>query len=324
MLQEHLRQSREGHLDELGRLPKKIPEPVSKISLKQDSISPKSRSENHLENVDCYVPGVGEILPILLQGNKRERSSGDTTSLPQNASMKNNRDNEIIVRQQSLQRQDPSMSDREKEFESDDQGACDITGSGIIPEMCDSSCQTRESLFHTPAFSHPGSDRSFSPTAPSVDYSRKPGRNREHLSSDSSNKPTYQQDTTPFSTFGYSGSTMQRADSRSQTSRSKDPRFKAEAVIEMGKFDNEGNHLSDSNRNMEIKRQQQHQYDMDERNRNKMEQHEHHSKTPTSDRTYLHDDNLHYEKMQAKKDRRPYSVETTKSAPDVIIMTKSH
>jgi hypothetical protein len=253
--------SREGNLDTAGCMTK-IAEPVSKISLKQDGMSPKSRPESqHMDNIDCYVPGVGEILPILLQNNVRERN-GDA-SIPQI-----NRANEMIARQQSMQKS------RNRDSESDELNP-DLGGSGEVPQMCDSCCQTRESLFHTPSFHHPsGSERSFSP----LDYPRKKD------SSDSTHP-------TPFSTFGYSGSTVPKSDSRS----SKDPKYRAEAVIEMERFEDNGNY-GDPKKSF---------------------------KSSGINETQLLEDQLN-KNHKRHFERRPYSVETTKSAPDVIIMTKSH
>lgn len=255
--QEHIRQSQEGNLDSAGRLPTKVAEPVTnKITSDQEvgGLSPMSSTE-HLDNADCYVPGVGEILPILLQINKR--SNGDVSTPSQHQTESDSDD-------QDLNRDQP-------------------------PQMCDSCCQTRESLFHTPPFlQNRSSDGSFTP---SVDYSRKPVKDRDQSS--------YQhQSTAPFSTFGYSGSTMQKADSRQSSSRSNDPKYKAEAVIEMERYGEDNGNFEDS-RKRDIYRIE----DQINRNNNGAKYAEH-----------------------AKKQlqRRPYSVETTKSAPDVIIMTKSH
>lgn len=282
----------------------KIAEPVSKILIKQDTLSPKSRSSSiQLDNSDCYVPGVGEILPILLQNNMRDRLNGDA-SIPQN-----NRDNE--VKQKNLQKQT-----RHNRYEEDEEENLDMMGSGNVPEMCDMSCQTRESLFQTPLlFGHQlSSERSFSPPPPSIDYSRKPHADI-HSSHSSSIRQGYPECTTPFSTFGYSGGSMNRSDTRSQSGKStRDPHYKAEAVIEMDRFRDEGNgNYGDPNRNMEGKSLSQRFID-DQKNRNRLDM-DHHTKTLHSKGT----DKLFYEQK-----KRPYSVETTKSAPDVIIMTKSH
>ncbi|XP_077302836.1 neuropilin and tolloid-like isoform X2 [Arctopsyche grandis] len=300
IIQEHIRQSQEGNLDAAGRLPTKVAEPVSKINIKQDGLSPMSSTEQ-LDNVDCYVPGVGEILPILLQSNKRERINGDPT-IPQN-----NRDNEILMRQ----REKSIQHDQDKESESDDQEKG--------PEMCDSCCQTRESLFQTPSFHHQSSsDGSFSPIPPSVDYSRKPTRNRDVHSSDSSVRPVYQQSSTPFSTFGYSGSTVPKSDSR-QSSKSKDPKYKAEAVIEMERFgEDNGNYVDPNrNRNRDIYKIE------DQMNRNRIHLDTSQSKVGKKGHNTMQTDK-YVEHAKKQLERRPYSVETTKSAPDVIIMTKSH
>lgn len=287
-------------MDAAGRLPTKVAEPVSKIIIKQDGLSPMSSAE-HLDNVDCYVPGVGEILPIILQSNKRERVNGDPT-IPQN-----NRDNEILMRQ----RERSIQHDQDKESESDDQEKG--------PEMCDSCCQTRESLFQTPSFHHQSSsDGSFSPIPPSVDYSRKPTRNRDVHSSDSSVRPVYQQSSTPFSTFGYSGSTVPKSDSR-QSSKSKDQKYKAEAVIEMERFgEDNGNYVDPNrNRNKDIYKIE------DQINRNRINLDTSPSKVSKKSYNTMQTDK-YVEHAKKHLERRPYSVETTKSAPDVIIMTKSH
>ncbi|XP_025830772.1 cubilin homolog [Agrilus planipennis] len=177
-IQEHIRQSREQQLNELG----KQDSLDKKLSMEHRSQSTTSLDSQRFAAVNaivpdtnCYVPG-GDLLPILLRNEGSATPNGNTYNT------------------QTVRTYD--------------------TENGSQPEMCDSACQTRESLF----FPH--------------EYSS--GHSTPNHSLNSNSKPS---PPAPFSTFGYK----------------KDSKFRAEAKIEV-------------------------------------------------------EDN-----------RRPYSVQTTKSAPDVIV-----
>ncbi|KAJ8975773.1 hypothetical protein NQ317_008283, partial [Molorchus minor] len=181
---DYIQQSQQqlNELDKQGQIDKN---PSSKVGSRSRSHSSPSTESNrfdavHAVNTPCYVPG-GDILPILVR-------SSDSSMSPSNGDPYNT--TIYTVDQMNT------------------------------PEMCDSACQTRESLFAVQGYSSENSTPSHSAHADSPPA--------------------------PFSTFGYK----------------KDHRFKAEANIEMA---------------------------------------------PTK-------------KPSKFEDRgRPYSVQTTKSAPDVIV-----
>lgn len=112
-------------------------------------------------NTPCYVPG-GELLPILIRSehNLNTNSNGDAYN-------------------QTMQVYEPETTPQ--------------------PEMCDSACQTRESLFTTHAY---GSEHS----------------TPNHSITSTNSKPS---PPAPFSTFGYK----------------KENKYRAEAKIEMEKVE---------------------------------------------------------------------------------------
>lgn len=159
----------------------------SRSNSSQSSDSQRFVAANSISNANCYVPG-GELLPILIRNEHTALSMSNEDSFGHGVPGENY----------------------------DDEG-----GSSPQPEMCDSACQTRESLF-TQTY---GSGNS-TPNHSIVSENSKPS------------PPA------PFSTFGYK----------------KDNKYRAEAKIEMEQ-----------------------------------------------------------EESKFEKQRRPYSVQTTKSAPDVIV-----
>lgn len=183
-IQEYIRQSREQQLNELEKSEKFEKSKSLSRSRRGSSPSPDHFEMSNSAVAPCYVPG-GELLPIMI---RKEHSS---------ISSSNN-------------------------GECGGQRIYTVDGE-IMPEMCDSACQTRESLFTTQGYSSGNSTPNHSVTA-------KTG-----------SPPA------PFSTFGYK----------------KETKFKAEARIELSK--------------------------------------------PETEEPY------------PQERKRPYSVQTTKSAPDVIV-----
>ncbi|KAK5647182.1 hypothetical protein RI129_002074 [Pyrocoelia pectoralis] len=156
IIQEHIRQSREQQLDELGKqeeLEKKHSKIGSHSNSTHSSDSQRFTAANAImADTSCYVPG-GDILPILIRSEHGVSPNGDIYS--QN-------------------------------------------GDETQLEMCDSACQTRESLF----FPH--------------DYNSEHSSPVHSITSHSKPSPP-----APFSTFGYK----------------KENKYRAEAKIEMERVD---------------------------------------------------------------------------------------
>ncbi|XP_065167891.1 neuropilin and tolloid-like protein 1 isoform X2 [Atheta coriaria] len=187
-IQNYIRESREQQLNDLGKQEQFEKSSKGKVGRSRSNSTHSSESHrfstNALTNATpCYVPG-GELLPILIRSE--HSTNGDAYS-----------------NHHSLHHHGSSFDDEATQQ----------------PEMCDSACQTRESLFTGTAYA---SDQS----------------TPNHSINSTHSKPS---PPAPFSTFGYK----------------KEPKFRAEAKIEMEKVDDDK--------------------------------------------------------------RRPYSVQTTKSAPDVIV-----
>ncbi|XP_071054364.1 uncharacterized protein [Onthophagus taurus] len=188
-IQEYLRQSREHQLNELGKQ-EQIEKKIAKLGRSRSNSTQSSDSQryptaNAMVNTPCYVPG--ELLPIIIR-NERNGGSG-------------------AVNGEAYQTTAATQFDEDDHQQQQQQ-----------PEMCDSACQTRESLFHPYGSEH---------STPN------------HSVASANSKPS---PPAPFSTFGYK----------------KEGKYRAEAKIEI-------------------------------------------------------------EKSRSEEKRRPYSVQTTKSAPDVIV-----
>lgn len=168
----------------------------------QSTDSHKYPTTNPMLNTPCYVPG-GELLPILIRNdhNINTNTNGD-----------------------AYNNQTVPLYDTETTPQ---------------PEMCDSACQTRESLF---------TQHGIGSYVISSEHSTP-----NHSITSQHSKPS---PPAPFSTFGY----------KKETSNNTTSKYRAEAKIEMEKIDGSVNN-----------------------------------------------------KPQYEDKRRPYSVQTTKSAPDVIV-----
>ncbi|XP_050529694.1 uncharacterized protein LOC126899146 [Daktulosphaira vitifoliae] len=182
IIKEHMRHSRDGHVDQIG-----ISEADEHTG---DNYEPhchdyshsenssqctnliRSKHANNVSSLDCYVPS-GDIIPVLMKHDP------------------------------------PSCHYSSIEDEEDD-GLMSSYPSAT--ETKDIECQTRESLFDTPAFV---------PKTSSGHYRIRP-------SESPLNKPPL-----GFSTFGY------RKNSENSSDLSKPSKFRAEAVIEMDKFSSE-------------------------------------------------------------------------------------
>lgn len=111
-----------------------------------------------------------------------------------------------------------------------------------------------------------------------------------------------QQSNTPFSTFGYSNTSTE------------DPKFKTETVIEMDHYLEDNGNYGDPNRNGSHQNRSNDTFMLeDQMNRNRIRLEDRTKKSPGK-LSKLVDRHNHF-------DRRPYSADTTKSAPDVIYMT---
>lgn len=253
LLQDHMRQSRQSHLDEVGKSQSlDVPKVATAGRSRSNSssagggVSPHHilrtvRSDAHITREsahrgtgpeECYVPGAGDLLPILLGASATTDTRAATTTVPANGDA-------VFLREEQNQ---------ERAYDEDDD---DLDMSTFPPpEMRDNECQTRESLFM-----NTNSDRSLTPPPPPPPTT-------------SRNRPTAQQNVPPqhsssntsvFSTFGYnkeqphesSGSSVLKESSLSSRTgilpshhhhhhrhhqhplSPESQRFRAEAVIEM-------------------------------------------------------------------------------------------
>lgn len=197
----------------------------SRSNSNQSLDSHKFQTTNTMLNTPCYVPG-GDLLPILIRNDNN--TNGDPFNNHQHQHLYDT--TEMMQQQQQQQ-----------------------------PEMCDSACQTRESLFTTHLYGG-----SCGGTGGISSEHSTPN----HSITSTNSKPS---PPAPFSTFGYKKDNNLINNSCSSSTSNK---YRAEAKIEMEKIDKKQYH--------------QHQQQQQQQPR--------------------------YEDK-----RRPYSVQTTKSAPDVIV-----
>lgn len=247
-----MRQSRQSRLDQVGKMRSLDPPKAASVGRSRSNststgggVSPHHllravRSDAHISHEsthrggtaleECYVPGAGDLMPILLGASKPTDTRGVTAAVPANGDA-------VFLRDEQNQQQTYEEEDDELEM-----------SNFPPPEMRDNECQTRESLFMNTS-----SDRSLTPPPPPPPVT-------------SRNRPTPQQSVPPnhsssntsaFSTFGYS---KEREHGDSSSSNLKDnalssrtatlpphhhhhrhqhphspesQRFRAEAVIEM-------------------------------------------------------------------------------------------
>ncbi|KAF2905705.1 hypothetical protein ILUMI_00471, partial [Ignelater luminosus] len=155
IIQEHIRQSREQQLNELGKQ-EELEKKHSKVGSSHSNSTQSSDSQRFaaanaiMADTSCYVPG-GDILPILIRSEHGLSPNGDIYG--QN-------------------------------------------GDGTQLEMCDTACQTRESLF----FAHEYNSEHSSPV--------------HSITSHSKPSPP-----APFSTFGYKKENKYRAEARIEMER---------------------------------------------------------------------------------------------------------
>lgn len=240
-----MRQSRQSRLDQVGKPqslnPPKVAPPGRSRSNSSSAggiVSPRhllrgvrSDAESPHRGADpdeCYVPGAGNLMPILLGASVPT----DTAGVPANGDA-------VFLRDEQGQQQ-------AYEEEDDD----DLEMSAFPPpEMRDNECQTRESLFM-----NTNSDRSLTPPPPPPPVSSR-GRPTPQQSVPPHNSSS---NTSAFSTFGYNrerhdgsgGSSNLKNSSQSSRTATLPPhhhhhhhhqhplspesqRFRAEAVIEM-------------------------------------------------------------------------------------------
>ena len=255
LLQDHMRQSRQSHLDEVGKSQSlDVPKVATAGRSRSNSSSAGGGvSPHHTQAVrsdaritresaqhrgpgpeECYVPSSGDLLPIFLGASATTDTRAATATVPANGDA-------VFLK-------DEQDQDRAYDEEDDDLDMSTFPP----PEMRDNECQTRESLFM-----NTNSDRSLTPPPPPPPTT-------------SRNRPTPQQNVPPhhsssntstFSTFGYnkeqphdsSGSSVLKESPLSSrtgtlpshhhhhhhrhhqhTLSSESQRFRAEAVIEMG------------------------------------------------------------------------------------------
>lgn len=193
-----MRQSRQSHLDDVGKSQSLDAPKVatggrsrSNSSSAGGGVSPRHilravRSDAHItrESVhrvtgpeECYVPGAGDLLPILLGASAGTDTRAATATVPANGDA-------VFLREEQNQ---------ERAYEEEEDDDLDMS-TFPPPEMRDNECQTRESLFM-----NTNSDRSLTPPPPPPPTT-------------SRNRPTSQQNVPPhhsssntsaFSTFGY-------------------------------------------------------------------------------------------------------------------------
>jgi hypothetical protein len=244
-----MRQSRQSRLDQVGKAKSLDPPKATSVGPSRSNststgggVSPHhllraARSDAHITHEsthrgtapeECYVPGAGDLMPILLGASKPTDSRGVTTAVPANGDA-------VFLRDDQNQQQAYEEEDDELEM-----------SNFPPPEMRDNECQTRESLFMNTS-----SDRSLTPPPPPL-----PVTSRNRPTPQHSVPPNHSSsNTSAFSTFGYSrecelgnASSSNLKDS-SLTSRtgtlppqnhhhqhqhsSESQRFRAEAVIEM-------------------------------------------------------------------------------------------
>ncbi|XP_069678374.1 uncharacterized protein Neto [Periplaneta americana] len=277
IIQEHMRQSRQSRLDQVGKTRGLAPPKTASVGRSRSnsssggaggaSLSPHhllqavrtavTGSDQHISHrspapEECYVPGAGDLMPILLGASRSGAGTGSTptdtrgitTAVPANGD--------------AVFPSDDHPHEQQQAFEEDD----DLEMSTFpMPEMRDNECQTRESLFM-----NTNSDRSLTPPPPpppvSSRFNTSTSGSHRHAS-----RPTPQQSVPPqhsssntsaFSTFGYTREPPRGRDesggSSSRTATMPHPhhhhhhhqhppvspesqRFRAEAVIEMEQRD---------------------------------------------------------------------------------------
>lgn len=193
-----MRQSRQSRLDQVGKTRSLDPPKAASAGRSRSNsssagggVSPPHllravRSDAHIPHEsslrgtapdECYVPGAGNLMPILLGASKPTDTRGVTAAVPANGDA-------VFLRDEQNQQQAYEEEDDELEM-----------SNFPPPEMRDNECQTRESLFM-----NTNSDRSLTPPPPPPPVT-------------SRNRPTPQQSVPPhhsssntsaFSTFGYS------------------------------------------------------------------------------------------------------------------------
>lgn len=235
-----MRQSRQSRLDQVGKTRSLDPPKAASAGRSRSNsssagggVSPPHllravRSDAHIPHEsshrgtapeECYVPGAGDLMPILLGASKPTDTRGVTAAVPANGDA-------VFLRDEQNQQQAYEEEDDELEM-----------SNFPPPEMRDNECQTRESLFM-----NTNSDRSLTPPPPPPPVT-------------SRNRPTHQQSVPPhhsssntsaFSTFGYnkehehgitSSSTLpphhHHHHHHQHPHSPESQRFRAEAVIEM-------------------------------------------------------------------------------------------
>lgn len=252
IIQEHMRQSREGRLDEMGRKSPTVSRHCSQHSSEHEhELGAEDTPTARRHHQDCYLAGTDDaMLPMLL-------SRGALPTPPSNgdAIFVRGAGGEVHdVRTHSVGCGSVVMADVEDD--SDALPSAPLPLPPPLPEMRDMECQTRESLFHgngsslshsshhEPLTSRSNSERSCTPPPPPP-----PTISRLVNMKNSRNAPR----PAPFSTFGYVDDNVGGAATLSRRGpppapgpphhhhhhrhldRHEDPgmRFRAEAVIEM-------------------------------------------------------------------------------------------
>jgi hypothetical protein len=255
LLQDHMRQSRQSRLDQVGKTQSLDTPKVatagrsrSNSSSAGGGVSPHHilravRSDAHILHEsphrgtgpeECYVPGAGDLLPILLGASATTDTRAVTATVPANGDA-------VFLRDE--QNQEHAYDEEDDEVD---------MSTFPPPEMRDNECQTRESLFM-----NTNSDRSLTPPPPPP-----PATSRSRTTPQQNVPPHHSSsNTSAFSTFGYgkehphgsSGSSILKDSSLSSRTATlpahhhhhhhhrhhqhplspESQRFRAEAVIEM-------------------------------------------------------------------------------------------
>ncbi|XP_034242072.1 uncharacterized protein LOC117645776 [Thrips palmi] len=205
IIQEHMRQSREDRLDEMGRKSPTVSRHCSQHSSEHE-LGAEDTPTTRRHHQDCYLAGTDDaMLPMLInRGTLPTPPSNGDAIFVRNSSGGMLTHSAHSVRTHSVGCGSVVVADvADAEDDSDTLPSAPLPLPPPLPEMRDMECQTRESLFHAngsslsnhePLTSRSNSDRSCTPPPPPP-----PTISRLVNMKNSRNSPR----PAPFSTFGY-------------------------------------------------------------------------------------------------------------------------
>ncbi|PSN57421.1 hypothetical protein C0J52_07324 [Blattella germanica] len=228
---------------------------------------------------ECYVPGAGDLMPILL-GASHNASTPTETRVPANGDAVFPKDNHHHHHHHHHHHDEHVQT---QAYEEDDDDDLEMS-SFPMPEMRDNECQTRESLFM-----NTNSDRSLTPPPPPPPMSSRGSHRHPSRPTPQQVAPTHHSSSnaSAFSTFGYREQPPPRQESGSSN-------------------------VKDSTSTLP----HQHHH------------HNHHRHQHPESKHFRAEAVIEMEQTSPGKDsvppppppaNRPFSVESTKSAPDVIV-----